>query len=137
MNFFSQERAFMLLRFALGVTFLWFGILKLFNASPVLDIIKKAVPAILSDSQLFFFALSALEILIGISFLTNRYTKVAAVVMIVHLLVVTVSVLITQGFDPRFPVLSLAGEFVVKNLVLMAGGLVLLADKKKDVKVQP
>lgn len=76
------------------------------------------------------------EILIGLSFLTNRLVKLAVLVMIVQLLIATISVLLTQGFDPRFPVLSLKGEFVVKNLVLMAAGFVLLSshqDKKEVI----
>lgn len=115
----------MILRWALGITFLWFGILKLFNVSPVMQIIQNAMPDILSRSQLFFFVLAIIEIVIGVAFLINRYTKIAVVVMILHLIVATVSVLVTQGFDPRFPVLSIAGEFVIKNLVLISAGLIL------------
>lgn len=127
MNLLPEHKAVRILQYTLGITFLWFGILKLFNASPVLNIIKLAIPPFLSDSQIFFFLLSLLEIAIGTAFLANRFVKIAAIVMIIHLLIASSSVLITQGFDPRFPVLSLEGEFVVKNLVLMAAGLVLIA----------
>ncbi len=57
--------------------------------------------------------------------------------MIAHLFVATASVLISQGFDPQFPILSLAGEFVLKNLVLIAGPIAffLMPPKAKFVKV--
>jgi uncharacterized membrane protein YphA (DoxX/SURF4 family) len=128
----SLSRALTYIRFSLGVTFLWFGVLKLFNASPVLDIIRKAMPTPLAESQIFMFALALLEILIGLAFLTHKFVKLASIIMIGHLLVATASVLITQGFSPRFPILSLAGEFVVKNLVLIAAGLALFTQKSDE-----
>lgn len=120
-----------LVRWSLGLTFLWFGALKLFNASPVLPIIKRAMPEGVAESQLFFIALSLLEIGLGLAFLSNKFVKLAAIIMIGHLIVATCSVLFTQGFDPRFPVLSLPGEFVLKNLVIIAAGLTLLSYKNE------
>ncbi len=135
----SHKLALSLLRYSLGIVFFWFGILKLFNASPVIEIIERALPPMLGESELFMFSLAFVEMLIGIAFLANRFVKLAAFVMIGHLLVATGSVLITQGFTPRFPVLSFAGEFVVKNIVLIAAGVILIAEKnektsEKDIK---
>src|SRR5258705_3464160 len=122
----SYKRVVMLFRLSLGVTFFWFGLLKLFNVSPILNIIKQALPPVLGESQLFLFVLSAIEVVIGLAFLTNRYVKITSIVMIIHLAVDSLLVLFTQGFDPRFPLLSLPGEFVVKNLVLITAGLFLV-----------
>lgn len=138
-NTFLHARAILCLRISLGIVFFWFGILKLFNASPVISIIEKALPPLLGESQLFMFILAFVEMLIGVALLANRFVKLAAGVMIVHLLVATGSVLFTQGFTPRFPMLSLAGEFVMKNLVLVAAGFVLISEKDekesdKDIK---
>lgn len=137
MDLFSQRKAILLLRLSLGITFFWFGILKLFNASPVIGVIQKSLPPALAESQLFLLALALLEMVIGICLLINKLDRIAAAVMIGHLLIATISVLVTQGFAPRFPVLSFAGEFVIKNLVLIAAGFVLLTDKeikKEDEK---
>ncbi|MBI2033188.1 MAG: DoxX family membrane protein [Candidatus Levybacteria bacterium] len=123
-----------LLRWSIGFTFLWFGVLKFFNASPVLEIIRQAMPLMLGESQLFMFGLSLLEIAIGFAFLANKFVKLAVLVMTAHLIVATASVLFTQGFSPRFPVLSLAGEFVVKNLVLIASGFVLFTSHETKEK---
>lgn len=139
MHLVSQQNAHRLLQYTLGLTFFWFGILKLFNASPVEGIIRQALPEVLANSQLLILVIALIEMAIGIGFLLNKLVRPLALLMIGHLLVATVSVLLTQGFDPRFPVLSLAGEFVVKNLVLMAAGVVFLSapddiakEKKKD-----
>jgi uncharacterized membrane protein YkgB len=40
--------------------------------------------------------------------------------------------MITRGFDPRFPILSYEGEFAVKNIALLAGGLVLLSNREEE-----
>ncbi len=131
MNLFSRDNALTLLRWSLGITFLWFGVLKLFNVSPVLPMIREALPAFLASSNLFMFSLAILEIVIGVLFLIKKFVKLTAIIMILHLAVATGSVLITHGFNPWFPVLSLAGEFVVKNLVLMAAGFVLLVEQSE------
>lgn len=135
----TPTRALIVLRFALGTVFFWFGILKLFAVSPVQEIIRQALPPFLGESQLFMFALAFIEILIGIAFFLNQYVKLAAFVMLGHLTIATVTVLFTQGFDPRFPVLSLAGEFALKNLVLMAAGYILIVEKaeKPEEKIPP
>lgn len=48
--------------------------------------------------------------------------------MIVHEILGSLFILLTQGFDPRFPILSLLGIFVIKNLILISAGLVILAE---------
>ncbi len=119
------------LRIALGITFVWFGVLKLFNASPATEMIIHSMEPVFKANNLFFFALSILEISIGVLLLMNRFVKPVSVVMMGHLTVATLLVLVTQGFSPRFPILSLEGEFVVKNLVLIAAGLSLFFEKKE------
>ncbi len=127
---FLRDRSIMLLRLSLGIVFVWMGVLKLFNASPVEEILIKAIPG-LGESQLLLFVAAFLEILIGAAFLSNKYVKFSAIIMSVHLLVLTLAVLFTQGFAPRFPVLSLAGEHALKNLVFIAAGLLLIAQKEE------
>ncbi len=141
---FLHTRALLLLRVSMGIGFFWFGILKLFNVSPVLEIIENTFPPVLGHSQIFLLVIALIEILIGLSFLSNRFVKLASSVMIVSLLFISIPIFISFGFEPRFPILSLAGELVLKNFVLMAAGLVLIAKKseipqfeerKKDKKI--
>lgn len=95
--------------------------------SPVAAIILSAVPQFLAAQPFFFFGLALFEIFIGIGLFFRRTAPYAAILMILHLLVATGSVLVTQGFSPSFPFLTLEGEFVIKNLVLIAAGIVILA----------
>ena len=136
MNFLHRN-SLLLLRLSLGVTFFWFGLLKLFNSSPAIPMIQKALPESISAFPMFILILALIEIGLGLAFLSNKFVKIAAIISILHLLVATGSVLITQGFNPWFPVLSLAGEFVVKNLVLMAAAVVLISEKAEKNEAQP
>jgi hypothetical protein len=55
--------------------------------------------------------------------------------MIIATLVVSIPVFATLGFNPRFPVLSLTGEDTLKNLTVIAGGLVILAESSRSKEV--
>ncbi len=136
---FRKDYPLISLRFALGIIFIWFGVLKMFNVSPSLEILKSSLPQTLGESQIFLFAVAFLEILIGIGLFLKRTYRFSALIMIVLLTLVTITALITQGFDPRFPVLSLAGEYALKNLALITAGIVLLTESKtaKEDKEKP
>jgi uncharacterized membrane protein YkgB len=125
---FLHKHAVTFLRVAIGFVFVWMGLLKLFNVSPVQGAVADAIPG-LGSSQVLLFAAAFFELLIGAAFLANKFVKVAAITMSIHLTILTVGILITQGFAPRFPVLSLVGEHALKNLILIAAGLVLLSEK--------
>lgn len=94
------------------------------------DILTTAIPG-LGESQILLFSAAFFEILIGVALLANKFVKIAAIVLSIHLLIITGAVLFTQGFAPRFPVLSLAGEHALKNLVLIAAALVVLSEEKE------
>jgi putative oxidoreductase len=113
------------LRAALGVVFLWFGALKLAGASPVADLVASSVP-VLAPGQAVL-ALGAWESLLGLGLLAGVGLRLVLPMMGL-LLLGTFSVLVLQpwlvfqGGNPLL--LTLEGEFVVKNLVLLAAGLV-------------
>lgn len=102
----------------------------MFNASPSLEILKNSLPQALGESQIFIFAVSFLEILIGVGLFLKRTYRFSALIMVVLLAIVTIASLITQGFSPRFPILSLTGEYALKNLALISAGIVILTENK-------
>lgn len=113
-----------MLKASLTVVFVWFGTLKLLNVSPVFDVISAAYPFITSHYVLYF-CLAVLEIVLGICLLIPRFARLAGWVMVAHLVIATLGVLFSpQAFTSGFPLLSVVGEFVVKNFVLMAAALV-------------
>lgn len=129
-----HTRVLTFLQVTLGVVFFWFGILKIFNVSPVHDIIALSLPMIFSISKAMFLLLGVVEVLIGIALLAKKFVRFACIAVIIHLIIASSAVLITQGFKPYFPVLTLEGEFVIKNLVLIASAVVILTEHKPAQK---
>jgi uncharacterized membrane protein YkgB len=114
------------LRIALGLVFLWFGVLKILGYNPVFEIIYASFP--LLAEGIGFFILGLFETVIGLTLLFNVLPTLTHVALIGHLLG-TLSVFVLGPeimFIPHFPILSLAGEFVFKNVVLLMAGFVVL-----------
>ncbi len=85
---------------------------------------------------MFGFLIALIEIAIGISFLINKLDRIASFATVIYLFVSTLIILIIYGFDPRFPVLSIVGESVLKNLVLISACLVLLSEKNPTTTIE-
>ena len=120
------EHSVALLRIALGIIFFWFGALKLAGYNPVYDIVYASFP-FLADG-VGNILLGGLETVIGIALACNVFSKTTHAILILHL-VGTFTVFVTASeimFQPYFPMLTLAGEFVVKNLSLAMGGIVVI-----------
>lgn len=109
-----------LARFSLALIFIWFGALKVLGISPVAEVIAQAFPLI-AHSNILYTMLAWGEVLLGIGILFPRITRFVGFVMIAHLAVATISVLWSaQAYAGGLPALSMIGEFVIKNLALIA-----------------
>lgn len=122
----SLERSVFLLRIALGVTFIWFGALKLSGSNPVFDIVYASYPMLaegIGNTILGIF-----EVVIGLGLMFEFFPVLTHIALAGHLLgTMLVFVLGPEVvFDPHFPFLTLAGEFVFKNVVLLMAGFVIL-----------
>lgn len=119
------------LRISLGLVFFWFGVLKLFGYNPVYELVYSSFPWFAYGAGNLILGIG--ETLIGLGLLTNIFSKVTHTFLILHL-AGTFTVFITGPeimFSPYFPILTLSGEFVFKNLVLAMSGLVVLTYSKK------
>ena len=121
-----------ILRFVIAFIFIWFGALKILGYNPVYDLIYNSmVPFLAVGTGLI--ALGAVEVFIGLMLLTNQALFFTHLLLVLHLLG-TFSTFIYGWniiFEPHFPILSLSGEFVIKNLVLVISGLVILVHESK------
>lgn len=115
------------LRIGIAIIFLWFGALKIFGFNPVFDLIYFSMFPLFAEG-LGLVVLGIAEALIGFMLLTNRALLVTHVVLLFHLLGTFTTFIFGWHviFDPQFPVLSLSGEFVIKNIVLAISGLAVL-----------
>jgi uncharacterized membrane protein YkgB len=120
------------LRLALGLVFLWFGALKLVGSSPVILLIQQTFTFL--PIHLFVLVLGCWEMLIGIGIILKRALRCVLVLLAAHLVGTFVALLLNPQvfFVQGFPLcLTVDGEFVVKNLVLIAAALVIAGHEVK------
>jgi uncharacterized membrane protein YkgB len=115
-------------RIALAIVFGWFGILKLLGLSPVSDLIiplfERLAPFMTPSIMV---VLGIGEIILAIGFLIPKLTKVVVAITILHLLGTFLTLIFTPDLTwTSFLVPTFAGEFVIKNVVLIALGLNIL-----------
>lgn len=117
------------LRVTLAITFLWFGALKITNATPVGDFVAGTVDWIPGLSGTWFVPfLGVVEVLLGFALLVNRGQRLVLPLLFGHL-ASTFLALIAQ-YDVTFQngnplMLTTEGEFVIKNFILLSAVLVL------------
>jgi uncharacterized membrane protein YkgB len=115
-----------LLRVSLGVVFIWFGALKVADATPVGDLVAGTIPWL--DRAWFVPVLGAVEVVLGLALLVGRLLTLVVAVLVGHLcgtflVLVMEPELAFQNGNPLL--LTTIGEFVVKNIVLISAALVL------------
>jgi len=115
-----------LLRISLGFVFVWFGALKLTDSTPIADLIAETVPIL--PGSWFVPALGGFEVLLGVALFVGRRMGVVTALMVAHLggtfmVLVMQPEIVFQRDNPLL--LTMTGEFVVKNVVLIAAGIVL------------
>jgi uncharacterized membrane protein YkgB len=115
-----------ILRVALGVVFFWFGALKLFpGMSPAEELVIATVPWI--PGSVFLPVLAVWEMVIGLGFLTGRALRLTILLLYLQMpgTLAPIFLLPDQVFT-AFPFgLTLVGQYIVKNVVLIAAALVI------------
>ena len=116
----------LILRISLGIVFLWFGLLKFFKGlSPAEDLVRNTVYFI--DPDVFIPILAAWESLIGIGLITGKFLRVTILLLFLQMPGTALPLLILpEKVWSVFPFgLTLEGQYIVKNLVLIGAGLVI------------
>lgn len=113
------------LRVSLGIVFIWFGALKVFDVTPVADLVASTVYWF--DADWVVPALGVFEIAVGLGLLFKvalRLVLAAFALQMVGTFLVLI-VLPEVAFEDGNPLLlTVEGEFVIKNLVLLTAGMV-------------
>ena len=115
-----------LLRVTIGVVFIWFGALKLVpGVSPATDLIVSTFPFL--PPGLFVPFLGCWEIAIGIGYFSGRLLRVTVALMYLQMLgAMSPLVLNPDAVFASTPfALTLEGQYIIKNLVLLAAAIVI------------
>lgn len=114
-----------LLCISLAIVYIWFGILKPLGLSPASDLVARTVTVFAPDFFVPF--LGWWEVAIGVGLLFRRTLGIALGLMALQMLgTLTPFVVLPDVCFSQFPfVLSLEGQYIVKNVVLISAGIVI------------
>ncbi len=131
-GFFS--RSYLLVgRLSLFVIFFWFGFIKLLDLSPAsplaMALTDKTVG--LQYFHTLFTALALLECLIGILFLFPKAVRVTILLLFFHMAVVSAPLLLVPELTWQSTLVpTLEGQYIIKNLVVIALAFSIVAHTK-------
>jgi len=124
-----QKYGLTVLRIGLGIVFLWFGVLKFFKGlSPAEDLVRNTIYFV--DPDFFIHILAAWESLIGIGLISGKFMRTTLLLLFLQMPGTALPLLILpEKVWTIFPyALTLEGQYIIKNLVLIGAGLVLGAN---------
>ena len=117
-------------RVALGVTFLWFGLLKFLPVLAPIDVLAEKTLSILTfhlfQPSTCLHVLAAFECVIGLGMLLKRFLRLTVGLLFLQMLGTLTPLLVlrheTWIHFPYFP--SFEGQYIIKNLVLISAGII-------------
>lgn len=129
-----EKHSINLMRCALAIIYIWFGALKIFGMSPAGDLVEQTVYWF--KPEIFVPVLGFCEVIIGFGLLIKRFIPYTIVLILLHMsaTLFPVFILKTSCFDafPYCP--TLVGQYIIKNLVLIAGALVVAGNHNTEFK---
>ena len=116
-----------LMRISLGIIFLWFGGMKVFGISPVEELVYRATHWL--GVHNFVIILGVWELLIGICFLFKKLNRLA--ILLFFLQIPGTFIPLFTNPEDCFTIipygLTLEGQYIVKNIILISGVLFVLS----------
>ncbi len=131
----SQEKlSYSFSRFALFLVYVWFGSLKLIDASPanplVDALLQKTLPFISFGE--FIVILGIFEVAIGALFIIPKMERAALALLVPHILVTIAPLfLLTSTTWAGMLTPTLEGQYIIKNILIVALGLDIYVEGKK------
>lgn len=112
------------LRLSLGVVFIWFGLLKPLGMSPAAELVERTVYWM--DPKLFLPFLGWWEVAIGVCLLVRPLVRLAILLLLLQMPGTALPlVLLPEVCFVKVPFgLTLEGQYIIKNLVLISAALV-------------
>jgi len=120
------------LRVALGVVFVWFGALKVVGGSPAADLVANTVYVV--SPATFAPVLGVWEVLIGVCLLSRPLIRLGLLLLLVQIPGTFFPlVLLPEVVYTAFPFgLTVEGQYIVKNLVIIGAALVVGGSVRDD-----
>ena len=125
-----RAHSIMLLRMSVGLVILAFGVLKFFpDVSPAEELTIKTTDALSFDlvpGHIAIVIVAGLETIVGLLLLTGRLLRVAVYLLAGQLIGVLAPLVLFTGrlFDGPHGAPTLEGQYVLKDIIIVAAGLV-------------
>ncbi len=126
-----------LARFSLFLIYFWFGILKIVSespANPLVDaLLKQTLPFFTFNQFIVCFAI--FEMVIGILFLIPKAQKIAVTLFFLHMITtfLPLFLLVDQTWQ-SFLTPTLEGQYIIKNIILIALVVSLISQTKQKIQ---
>jgi uncharacterized membrane protein YkgB len=125
-----EKHSINLMRIALSLVYIWFGALKIVGMSPAGELVKETVYWF--KPEIFIPILGICEVFIGLGLLIRKWVPFAVVLLLLHMIATFFPIVILNSncFDafPYCP--TLVGQYIIKNVVLASGALVIAGNYK-------
>ena len=120
------------LRISLGIIVLWIGALKFMDPSPVVMLLKASLPFLAYDG--FVYAVGVVEVVAAFALIFGIGVRYVGLLML-GLFTGTLTIFVISPTVTGFPFLNVTGQFLLKDLVLLAATLMVIAvDSSKHSK---
>lgn len=121
-----QEGSVPVARFGLFVVFFWFGILKVLGMSPASGLVQalfeQTIPWMSFGTFIILFGY--FECLIGVLFLIPRMERVVIPLLFLHMITTFMPLFLLPAVTwSGFMVPTLEGQYIIKNLVIIAAAI--------------
>jgi len=113
-----------LLRISLGLVLLWIGCIHIVDTPPMIALLSQSIPFLAFNA--FIYVLGALEAIVGILLLAGHWIRYVALLPLV-LFAGTLTIFVVAPAATGFPLLTLMGQFILKDTVLASAAVTLVA----------
>ncbi len=110
-------------RFSIFLVFFWFGFIKLIGLSSATPLAQALVAGTVGAQyfDILFYVLALLECAIGVLFLFPKATRVVIPLLLLHMAIVCSPLLLVPHYTwQQFGVPTLEGQYIIKNVVVVA-----------------
>ena len=120
------------LRYSLGLIYIWFGILKPFGLSPAQELVENTVYWF-DDPKIFVPILGWWEVVIGLTMCIKPLIRVSIFLLFIQMPGTFLPlILLPEVCFSNFPLgLTLEGQYIIKNLIIISAALVVGSTVRK------
>lgn len=120
-------------RLALFTVYFWFGALKVIGLSPagplVAELLKKTIPFLTPEQFIFYFGI--FEMLIGLLFLIPKLSRIVIGILVIHLITTAGPLILLPQITWQSPLVpTLEGQYIIKNLLIIATAMGIISELK-------